>query len=84
MSTSGQQPGPQSPDDLVPVTQYAEHRKHLFPGAESLRWFMRTHRADLVESGAVLMIAGRWFANPPAFDRTVIEVGQRAARRLAR
>lgn len=84
MSTSAQQPSLQSPDDLVPVAQYAERRKHLFPGTESIRWFMRNHRDALVESGAVLMIAGRWFANPQAFDRAVIDAGQQAARRSAR
>ena len=84
MSKSEPRPGLQSPADLVPVSQYADLRNHLFPGPESLRWFMRNHRADLVESGAVLMIAGRWFANPPAFDRVVIEAGQRAARRSPR
>ena len=65
---------------LVPLARYAEARPHVFQSQESVRWFVRRHRGELAESGALLMVAGRWFADAPVFDRVVAEVGRRAAR----
>lgn len=63
---------------------YQGSRGHLFPSIESLRWFVRVNRQNLVQAGALLMIAGRWMVDPARFDAEVVRVGQRAAGRVAR
>lgn len=72
---------PQDVASLTPTVRYAEERPHLFPSAESIRWFQRVHKHELIESGALLMVAGRWMADPRRFDAKVIEIGRRLARR---
>jgi len=51
----------------------------FFPSPESLRWFLRQHREDLVAHGAMCFIAGRMYLSPSAFDAAVVAVGQRLA-----
>jgi hypothetical protein len=54
---------------LVPTEGYREPRAHLFPSRESLAWFIRRHRDDLVAAGALRIPTGRWLGDPDAFDR---------------
>ena len=68
---------------LTPTARYAQERRHLFPSDESIRWFLRQHKPELVEAGALLMVAGRWMADPSRFDAKVIEIGRRLAQRAA-
>lgn len=70
-------------DGLCTLEVYREARGNLFPSTESLRWFVRSNRAALVAAGALLMITGRWMADPSRFDATVVKIGQRAARRAS-
>lgn len=51
----------------------------LFPSDESLRWFLRLHRAELVRRGGLALLAGRWVATPE-LSALVREIGQRQAR----
>lgn len=64
---------------LVTPDEYAASRAHVFPSSESLRWFERQHRGELVKSGAVVMPAGRKMVDPVAFDGAVMTIGQRLA-----
>lgn len=70
---------------LVTPAQYVAERRQVFPSVDSLRWFERQHRDELIAKGAVLMPAGRKLLNPTVFDAAVIEIGQKlAAGRAAR
>lgn len=46
--------------------------KRLFPGLESLRWFIRENRDHLIQAGALLKIRGQWHLVRPEFDEAVI------------
>ena len=65
---------------LVALADYREQRQHLFPSTGSLTWYVRQHRAALIEAGALSLHAGRWLAVPDSFDSYVIAAGRRAAR----
>lgn len=64
---------------LVSPAEYREPRQRLFPSVGSLQWYMRQHRTELVEAGALLMIAGRWTLHADAFDAYVLAAGKAAA-----
>lgn len=65
--------------DLLTLSEYRERRSHIFGADESVRWYLRQHRQELLARGALLHIHGRLWINPPAFDAYVIEEGQKAA-----
>ncbi|MBX3633943.1 MAG: hypothetical protein KF683_00865 [Rubrivivax sp.] len=72
------------PLSLLPLAEYRAQRAHVFPSDESLRWFIRANRDDLVRRGALVMPTGRKMVSPEPFDRAVLEIGSRhAARRQA-
>ena len=64
---------------LVQLCEYREQRQHIFPSQSSLDWFLRKHRKGLVESGALLMLTGRWFVDPFSFDAYMVSAGGMAA-----
>ena len=69
---------------LVPLLEYQQSRAHLFPSLESLRWFIKTRKRQLVDAGALLDITRRHMILPARFDAVVMESGQqRAARKAA-
>lgn len=68
---------------LVSPLEYQGSRAHLFPSIESLRWFIRCNKPELIEASAVLEIAGRIRIGPGAFDGVVLAVGKRAMQREA-
>ena len=76
---AGNKTGAPTCDALVSPQVYQESRKHLFPSQQSLQWFMRTHKRELVEAGGLLLIAGRNVIAPAAFDALVLEDGRRKA-----
>lgn len=65
--------------DLKPPREYLQGREHIFPSVESLRWFTRQHRAELIERQALVMPSGRKLVNAPAMDRAIIDIGARLA-----
>jgi len=69
--------------NVVTPQEYAAVRTRQFPSAESLRWFTRNHRPRLAKAGALLVIAGRNFIDPVAFDKVVAAVGVEKARATA-
>jgi len=64
---------------LVTPAAYVADRPQIFPSAESLRWFERQHRHELIDCGAISMPAGRKLVNPAAFDQAVVTIGKRMA-----
>lgn len=67
---------------LVPFNEYAAARRHLLPSDESARWFLRVNKAALVEEGALLFLAGRWWADPSRCDEAIVRIGERRAREM--
>lgn len=61
--------------------EYAGERKHIFPSLESFRWFLRQHRDELVDLGAIACPTKRWVVQPEAFDQAVMQIGVRRARK---
>lgn len=53
-----------------------EDGKRLFPGLESLRWFLREHRDSLIQARVLLKVRGQWHVIRPDFDRAVIRILQ--------
>lgn len=64
---------------LQTQAQYQEGRKHLFPAAQSLEWFIRNHRAGLVECGAILLLINRRWIDPKRFDTYLVKAGRESA-----
>lgn len=60
---------------LLKAEEYQQRTSNLFPGIESLRWYIRQHRPALTADGALLYIAGRLWINPPKFDGYVLAAG---------
>ena len=56
---------------LKPPHKYQAAREEVFPSATSLAWFMRQHRARLIEAGALVQIAGRNLLHEERCDRVV-------------
>jgi hypothetical protein len=82
MSAKHHREPPRGADVLraVPViTGYQAQRPQLFQSPESMRWFLRNHRDELLQAGALLKISGRWMAVPERFDDVVAAVGLREA-----
>lgn len=50
-----------------------------FPSKDSLKWFMRQHRMELVERGAIISIAGRLRFHPGLFQQVAVDIGRQAA-----
>ncbi|MFO1337930.1 MAG: hypothetical protein U1F53_06775 [Burkholderiaceae bacterium] len=58
---------------------YVQARPHVFPSLEAWRYFIRTHRAELVSAEALLRPTGRLLIEPVKFDQVVRNVGLRMA-----
>ena len=67
--------------DLVRVPDYLATHSTVFPSDESFRWFLRQHRRELIEAGALMKPTGAWLIRSKVFDAKVAEIGQRRAAR---
>jgi hypothetical protein len=65
---------------LQKLPAYREQRQHLFQSPGALQWFVRQHRARLIERGALVLVANQWHADPAAFDAVVMEQAAAATR----
>jgi hypothetical protein len=65
---------------LATLAEYRRQREHVFGSRGSLDWYLRRNRTGLIESGALLLVAGRWFADPERFDSYIVATGAAAAR----
>lgn len=65
--------------------EYVELRELLpkveqtFPTEDSLKWFVRRHRQALVDSGALIIVAGRMRFHSDLFQGAAVEIGRRTA-----
>lgn len=50
-----------------------------FPTRHSLEWYLRRHRDQLAERGALILVAGRLQFHPVRFQAAVVEIGRQAA-----
>lgn len=64
---------------VVALEQYRQQRAHLFPTMNSLQWWMRSHRRQAIEAGALLLVRGRYHVNPEKFDACIVACGQQDA-----
>lgn len=67
----------------VSLQTYQRLNGEVFPTEESLRWFIRRHRSELVQSGALVIPNGRKLAVVERFDQTVQAIGERRAKAYA-
>jgi hypothetical protein len=68
---------------LVAWEEYRAANTHIFPSAESWRWFVRQHRDTLVQRGALFFLAGKSLVRPDAMSSAIEEIGQRLAKARA-
>ena len=77
-------PAPQRASSLLDLMDPEDYRlqraNHLLPTGGALDWFLRLHRAELIEGGALLKIANRWKVLPDRLDEAIFRIGQRMAR----
>jgi len=66
---------PSNPDS------WSSRNRHLFRSETSFRWFTRMHRAELVESGALQLVAGRWFVYVPKWPEAMAACAHKDALR---
>lgn len=66
-------------DAFVEFQDLHQSVQSIFQTEDSLKWFLRRNRAKLVDSGAMIIIAGRMRFHPERFKQTAVEIGQRAA-----
>ncbi|MBN9203032.1 hypothetical protein [Methylibium petroleiphilum] len=71
----------QTLEGLQRPEEYRAARHQLYPSEQSFLWFMRQNRSELVNAGAIICPTGRWLVRPEAFDRAVLEIGARRARK---
>lgn len=64
---------------LVSLLEFQEQRQRLFPSQGSLQWYLRSHKPGLVDAGALLMHAGKWWVSPAHFDQYILSAGAKAA-----
>lgn len=68
----------------VSLPTYQQLNSEVFPSEESLKWFVRRNRGELVESGALVMPVGKKLVVVEQFDQVVMTIGQRRAKEFAR
>lgn len=72
--------GPPVGAGVVPLLPVPPQLEHLFGGAYSAQWYVRKHKARLVESSALLMHCGRWHVDLTRFDIAFREIAADSAR----
>lgn len=68
---------------LIEIADYQRANQNVFPSEASLRWFIRRNRPGLLESGALVMLCGRWMIHGPNFTERVMEIARDSASRRA-
>lgn len=64
---------------VQPPEEYRQTRAHVLPSKGAVQWFIRQHKKELVDAGALLVIRGQWYVDPPKFDAVFLNVAQRDA-----
>lgn len=70
--------GAESLREFLGITELLPTVQHSFPTENSVRWFVRQHRDDLVNSGAIIEVAGRLRFHPDRFQAAALSIGRTA------
>lgn len=70
-------------DEYVDMPKLLQITGHTFPSQDSLKWFIRQHRDDLADAGAVINITGRLRFHPERFQQAAADIGRRLAKKSA-
>jgi len=73
-------PGPPVAAGVVPLLPVPKQLEHLFGGSYAVQWYVRKHKARLVEADALLMHCGRWHVDLERFEAAWREISAEAAR----
>ncbi len=65
-------------DEFVDMRDLLSTVKHTFPSPDSLKWFVRQHRDELANAGALINITGRLRFHPPRFNQAAVAIARRA------
>jgi len=68
---------------LQTPAEYQAERSAVFPSVASLEWFVRQHRNELADAGAIVAPTGRRLVVVDVFDQAVLQIGARRERRGA-
>lgn len=75
-----------TPQPLPALAEYVDLRsllptvKATFPSTDSLKWFVRQHRDELANAGALINITGRLRFHPTRFSDAAVAIGRNAVR----
>lgn len=65
-------------DEFVDLRALLPAVKHTFPSPDSLKWFVRQHKVELAEAGALINITGRLRFHPARFGQAAVAIGRNA------
>lgn len=65
--------------ELCKLPDYLALRGSVFQSRAALDWYVRKHKAELVQTGALLLHCGQWHVMADKFDSFVLVAGARAA-----
>ena len=68
-------------NDYVDLRTLQRQVVQTFPTVESIKWFVRQHRAILVRQGALVAPTGHLRFHPQLFQQAAIEIGRAKALR---
>lgn len=62
---------------------FVSQRSDLHPSEPSARHYVREHRRELIEAGALLLHGKQWIVRPRVYEQAVFAIATRRARRAA-
>jgi hypothetical protein len=65
--------------DYVDLPQLLPTVRQTFPTTDSIKWFVRRHRAELATSGAMIALTGRLLFHPGRFSEVAVDIGRAQA-----
>lgn len=69
-----------APLSLVkPMQVFWESHRQFFPSEGSLTWFVREHKAQLVKTGALLLMRGAWHVDELLFEQQMVAIARAEA-----
>ena len=63
-------------DDYVDIQSLLKAVEHTFPTQDSLRWFIRQHRNELVTAEALILIGKQFRFHPDVFKKVAVAIGR--------
>lgn len=80
---------PAAPDLLAAVMPLSDYRSsttsrcRLFPSDGAVEWYVRNHKDQLVNCGAMLKVRGSWHVHAERFDQAVLDIAQASSKLAA-